>query len=71
VLFRSSKPHPVKLIFGDLFKSSKFIVKSAGYNLAMFNRQFGMLPALAMQEVVLVRVTEGNRTRDEILNLET
>jgi hypothetical protein len=64
-------PHPIKFVFGDLFKSAKWIVFHAPYKLGMFDRSKGMLPGLATQHVVLKRVTETNMSRTEFLKLDT
>lgn len=64
-------PHPVKLVFGDLFKASTFIVYRAPYQLGNFNREYRMLPAIAYQQIELRRITEVNLKRDKILNINT
>jgi hypothetical protein len=64
-------PHPVKLVFGDLFKASTFIVHKAKYQLANFNREYKMMPMLAFQEVELRKITSVNTKRDRILNINT
>lgn len=61
------KPHLVQLVYGDLFKDSKFIVEKAPYKLARFNREFSMLPGFAEQMVTLKRVADRNFTRTEII----
>jgi hypothetical protein len=61
------KPHLVQLVFGDLFKDSKFLVEKASYSFGRFNRQFKMLPTFAEQKVTLKRVAKTNFTRTEIL----
>lgn len=65
------KPHNVQFIFGDLFRDAKWIVTNASYKLSNYNRQFGMLPQLAFQEICLKRVSELNRTRQDILSIYT
>lgn len=64
-------PHPIKFIFGDMFKASTFIVKRAAYKLTNFNREFNMMPGLAFQEIELCRVTDTNLKREDILKLNT
>lgn len=64
-------PHVVQFIFGDLFKNSKWIVFGAAYKLSNFNREVGMLPQMASQQLVLKRVSQINRTRNEILKYDT
>lgn len=61
------EPHLVKLIFGDLFQESTWVVTAAPYNMVQFHAA-GMRPIQAYQELTLKRVTTHNRTRDEILN---
>lgn len=57
--------HPVQLIFGTMYKDSKWIVYSAPYRLRLFNRQIDMLPQLATQEITLKRISDINpRTQD-------
>ena len=60
--------HPVKLIFGDLFKNSKFIVTSALYSVSNFDREFGMMPRKATQSITLRKITETNTFHSEIKN---
>lgn len=64
-------PHPVILVFGNLFKQSKWIVYSAPYKIGLFDRPLGMMPSYASQRIILKRVTELNRSRADVLNLET
>lgn len=65
------KPHLVALMFGDLFRGARFIVEKAPYKLSMFSRPHGMLPQLATTELTLKRVNENNRSRADILKLDT
>lgn len=53
-------PPRVKLIYGELYKYTTWIVKSAPYKLSLFSREKGMLPRQAYQEITLCRVTENN-----------
>jgi len=64
-------PPAVKFIFGDLFKNSKFIVSKAPYSLALFNREFKMMPGVAVQQVTLKRITDTNLTHSEITKIDT
>lgn len=61
------KPHLIQLVYGDLFRDSKFLVEKAPYSLGRFNREFKMLPAFAEQKITLKRVARTNFTRTEIL----
>jgi len=65
------KPHHISLCFGDMFKGSRWIVEAAPYKLSMFSRPHSMLPQFATTELTLKRVTEGNRTRANVLKLDT
>lgn len=64
-------PSAIKFIYGDLFKNSKFIVAKAPYTLSLFNREFQMMPLLAVQQITLKRITTTNLTRNEITKLDT
>lgn len=63
----TKEPHVVKLIWGDLFQDSLWIVEKAPYRLVRF-QALGMRPVQAYQDVTLKRVINHNRTRSEILN---
>lgn len=63
------EPHPVQLIFGELFKDSKFIVSDASYKLGLFDRPTGMLPHIATQTVTLKKIAENNTKRVDHLNI--
>lgn len=66
------KPHLVQLIFGNVFKDAKWLVTSAGpIDFSLFDRTAGMLPKLATQEITLKRTTETNRSRVEILSINS
>lgn len=67
-----NKPHPVQCVWGQMYRDAKWIVFSAGpINWGLHDRQFGMLPKLATQELVLKRIAEVNRTRADVLNIYT
>lgn len=61
--------HPVQLCFGELFKDSKFIVVEAPYVLRNPNRELGMLPKLASQDITLKRISEKNPTLADYKNI--
>jgi hypothetical protein len=61
------EPHIVKLIWGDLFEDSTWIVTKASYRLTQF-QAIGMRPVQAYQDVELRRVIGHNRLRSEILD---
>lgn len=61
--------HPVQLAFGNLFKDSKFIVTESPYILRHPNRELGMLPRLATQEITLKRISEKNPILADYKNL--
>jgi hypothetical protein len=56
------EPSRVILVFGDLFKYTKWIVTSAKYRLSLFDRGNAMLPTQAYQDLVLRKVTFDNST---------
>lgn len=60
--------HPCKLIFGEMFKNSKYIVTAAPFGLREFDRVFGMFPRWAEQQVTLKKISETNTERPEQLN---
>lgn len=62
--------HHVQFSFGDMFKASEFIIVSAPYSLRLFNRELGMLPRIATQEITLKRVTADNLTHADMLKLD-
>lgn len=66
-----NKPHPVQFIMGDLYRNAKWIVYSAPYKMANFNREFGMMPQFASQEITLKRISPINRMRSDILKYDT
>ena|SRR5882757_3168571 len=67
-----NKPHLVQCVFGEVFRDAKWIVSSAGpIQFNLFDREIGMFPKLATQEITLKRVTDKNRTRQEILSINS
>ena len=69
--------HPVILHFGDANKlfsnrdnQSTWLVVSAKYTLTQFSRPHAMMPTQAIQQLVLKRITENQRTHDEIKFVE-
>lgn len=65
------KPHRIKLMFGNVFNDAEWIVFAAPFKISMFNRTFGMLPTLAVQEVTLKRITTTNRGTNDIRKITT
>jgi hypothetical protein len=59
-------PTRVLLIFGDLFQFDLWVVESAPYRLNLFNRERGMLPKQAYQELTLKKVIDKNTSRSEV-----
>lgn len=59
-------PSRVLLVYGKLFRFSTWIVESAPYRLSLFNKQMGMLPQQAYQDLVLKRVTDKNLSTQEL-----
>lgn len=56
------EPSRVVLIFGELFRYTTWIVKAAPYTLSRFNKEKGMLPTQAYQQLTLAKVTRDNST---------
>ena len=65
------KPHHIALCFGEIFRGAKWIVERATHRYSMFSRPNGMLPQYATTDLVLKRITESNRTRSDILKIDT
>lgn len=65
------KPHPIRLVFGNLFKNSKFILNAAPAKISMFDRSKGMMPCLATQEIELKRISINNQLRSEMLDINS
>lgn len=61
-----NRPSPIKFIWGDLFKQSTFIVAHAPYKMKNFNREFGLLPTGATQELTLKRITSQSLSKVNI-----
>jgi hypothetical protein len=66
-----AKPHAVSLYWGQMFRDAKWIVYSAPAKFMNFNRQMGMLPQCAVVELTLKRISETNRSRSNMLKLDT
>lgn len=65
-----NKPHQVQCVWGDLWQTAIWIVKSAGpVTLDLFDREYGMMPKIATQELTLKRVTEVNRPLSDIQSI--
>lgn len=60
-------PHLVSFIWGDLFKTHKWIVYAAPYKLSLFSKPHGMRPQLATQTITLKRVTDSNLKLRDVL----
>lgn len=62
--------HPVILSMGDLFTSTAglWLVTAAPYTMTMFDKNQKMLCVQAYQKVTLKRVTDKNRTWDDIIS---
>lgn len=61
-------PHHVSFIFGDLFKTAKWIVFAAPYVISLFDKANGMRPTLATQTITLKRITDNNLKLRDVLN---
>jgi hypothetical protein len=62
----SKEPPRILLIFGRLFKYDTWIIKSARYRLSLFNKEQGMFPRQAYQELMMSKVTSKNTSRQEV-----
>lgn len=56
----SKEPDRVILLWGELFRYTTWIVAQAPYRLSIFNREQGLLPTQAYQDVVLKKVIDNN-----------
>lgn len=63
------KPHEVQCVFGSLFRDAKWLMVKSRYTMRLFDRQFGMFPRLAIQDIILKRITDTNRSRTEIQSI--
>lgn len=63
--------HPVKFAFGELFKDSKFIVVSAPFSIRSYDREKGMMPNLASQELTLKVISSKVLSHRDYLTLTT
>lgn len=64
------EPPEVILVFGDLFKRSKWVVTAAPYKLSVFDNANGLLPKQAYQEITLRRSVKVNRKWSDILGVQ-
>jgi hypothetical protein len=62
----NAPPPRILLIFGDLFKNQTWVVESAPYELSLFDKEWGMLPRQAYQELTLMQVSDTNITHFDI-----
>lgn len=61
--------HKVQLIWGDLIKpETLWIVKSATFQVSLFDRVYNMMPRQAYQDVILMRVSSYNRSVYDVRN---
>jgi hypothetical protein len=66
-----NRPHYVRLMWGGLFAKAVWIVESAQYTLANFDATHQHVPTTAKQTVILKRITDDNRTTEEINDWRT
>lgn len=55
-----NSPPTIVLVYGDLYVREKWIITSAPYRLSLFNKELGMMPRQAYQELTLKRITDHN-----------
>lgn len=61
--------HPIKIVWGKLFsQDTLYLVKSAKFQVSLFDRVEGILPRQAYQDIVLVRLASYNRTINDVRN---
>lgn len=60
------EPPRILLIFGRMFRFDTWIIKGAPYRLSLFNKEKGMFPRQAYQELTMSKVTSKNTSRQEI-----
>lgn len=66
----SQDPPRIKIIWGNtLWSQATWLITKAPYTLRLPNAERNYLFTKAIQELELVKVTESNRTRSELLNL--
>ncbi len=62
----NNEPPAILLIFGELFRNTTWIIKSAPYKLSLFDKEMSMMPRQAYQELTLAKVTDHNTTVSDI-----
>lgn len=66
------RPHLAGLVWGELFKKSKWLIFSAAYKLTSFDSTNGAnVPLAATQKLVLKRYQRDNRTTAQIIDWQT
>jgi hypothetical protein len=64
------RPHYTKFKWGNLFDQGTWIIASARYTTANFDKQQGFVPTSAIQKVTIKRVVFSNPTHDQIANYQ-
>ncbi len=68
----SSEQDPDKQLFlAPMFNEATFIVHNAPYTMSGFHKAQGLRPTQIIQELTLKRITEGNRTANDVLRLSS
>jgi hypothetical protein len=65
------RPHYAHLMFGGMYREAKWVIISAPYEIGLFDELKQMRPDHATQQVTMKRVTDTNRTLEEINNWRT
>ena len=59
----------IQLIWGSMIKGdSLWIVKSANFQVSLFDKVNGIFPRQAYQDIILMKVTSYNRSIDDVRN---
>lgn len=63
-----TKPAPfAKIVWGDMFKNDRFIIKSVAYDFNLFNQDFNFNPDLGICTLTLAFAPEKNTTLADII----
>jgi len=60
------QPPRMLLVYGNLYRFNTWIIESAQYRISLFDKEQGMLPRQAYQEIILKKVTDRNSGINDI-----
>lgn len=63
---KQSPPELVKIVFGDSFKNSQWIVKSVNYKYELFNEEINFNPDMARVDISLALAPSKNLKKSDI-----